>query len=227
MARTIKRYANRKLYDVVARRYVKLDELADLIQAGEEVQVIDKESGEDITEATLSKIAAATVRQPTEPISRNALVSFIRQPGDLFFGYMRRTVSAGLDTVQQIDRQFERLGTMLRDALRHSVKGTASADESAEQLAPALRAVIETFVAQCVTEQLAAHGAPSATEFARLQRRVAELEKQLGKLAPAAPTDGAGKDGASVDGVGAAESAQRVTNGHGMTTRKRARAARS
>lgn len=84
MARTIKRYANRKLYDVVARRYVKLEELADLIQAGEEVQVIDKESGEDITEATLSKIAAATVRQPTEPISRNALVSFIRQPSDLF-----------------------------------------------------------------------------------------------------------------------------------------------
>jgi len=222
MARTIKRYANRKLYDVVARRYVKLEELADLIQAGEEVQVIDKESGEDITEATLSKIAAATVRQPTEPISRNALVSFIRQPSDLFFGYMRRTVSAGLDTVQQIDRQFERLGTMLRDALRHSVKGTASADESAEQLAPALRAVIETFVSQCVTEQLAAHGVPSAREFGRLQRRVTELEKQLGKLTQAAPLDGAG-----VDGAGAAESAQRVTNGHGMTTRKRARAARS
>ncbi|MGQ9897494.1 MAG: polyhydroxyalkanoate synthesis regulator DNA-binding domain-containing protein [Acidobacteriota bacterium] len=222
MARTIKRYANRKLYDVVARRYVKLNELADLIQAGEEVQVIDKESGEDITEATLSKIAAATVRQPTEPISRNALVSFIRQPSDLFFGYMRRTVSAGLDTVQQIDRQFERLGMMLREALRHSVKGTNSTDESADQLAPALRTVIETFVAQCVTEQLAARGTPSATEFARLQRRVAEIEKQLGKL-----TQTVALDSHEVDGTEAAEIPQRATNGQGMASRKRVRAARS
>ncbi|MFQ3580481.1 MAG: polyhydroxyalkanoate synthesis regulator DNA-binding domain-containing protein [Chloracidobacterium sp.] len=210
MARTIKRYANRKLYDVAARRYVKLDELADFIQAGEEVQVIDKESGEDITEATLSKIAAATVRQPTEPISRNALVSFIRQPGDLFFGYMRRTVSAGLDTVHQIDRQFERLGAMLREALRPGVKDTTSADE----LAPALRAVIEAFVAQCVAEQLSEHGVPSATEFARLQRRVTELEKQLGKLTRAAQ---------DTDGI----ASQPAANGHPISPRKRVRAARS
>ncbi len=213
MARTIKRYANRKLYDVAARRYVKLDELADFIQAGEEVQVIDKETGEDITEATLSKIAAATVRQPTEPISRNALVSFIRQPSDLFFGYMRRTVSAGLDTVQQIDRQFERLGAMLREALRPGARDAASAEE----LAPALRAVIEAFVAQCVTEQLTEQGVPSATEFARLQRRVTELEKKLGKLVGAA----------EVERAASAEAAPAPTNGDGMTGRKRVRAARS
>jgi len=218
MARTIKRYANRKLYDVVARRYVKLEELANLIQAGEEVQVIDKESGADITEATLSKIAAATVRQPAAPISRNALVSFIRHPSELFFGYMRRTVSAGLDTVQQLDRQFERLVTTLREALRHGMKGSASTDEGTDQLAPALRAVIETFVAQCVSEQLRARGVPSATEFARLQRRVTELEKQLSKVAKALP--------GNVAEV-ADESIQSVANSHRTTTRKRARAAQS
>lgn len=214
MARIIKRYANRKLYDVAARRYVKLDELADFIQAGEEVQVIDKETGEDITETTLSKIAAATVRRPTEPISRNALVSFIRQPSDLFFGYMRRTVSAGLDTVQQIDRQFERLGAMLRDALRPGTKEAGGSDE----LAPALRSVIETFVAQCVAEQLAERGVPSAAEFNRLQRRVAELEKRVGKL-PAAP---------QVAPPPSAETAVSETvNGHSRPARRRARAAQS
>lgn len=214
MARTIKRYANRKLYDVAARRYVKLDELADFIQAGEEVQVIDKETGQDITETTLSKIAAATVRQPAEPISRNALVSFIRQPSDLFFGYMRRTVSAGLDTVQQIDRQFERLGAMLRDALRPGAKESGGTDE----LAPALRSVIETFVAQCVAEQLAERGVPSAAEFNRLQRRVAELEKRIGK----SPT------AAQAAATPSAETAVSETvNGHSRPARRRTRAAQS
>ncbi len=211
MARTIRRYANRKLYDVAARRYVKLDELADFIQAGEEVQVIDKETGEDITEATLSKIAAATVRQPAEPISRSALVSFIRQPSDLFFGYMRRTVSAGLDTVQQIDRQFERLGAMLRDALRPGTKEAGNADE----LAPALRSVIETFVAQCVTEQLGARGVPSAAEFTRLQRRVAELEKRVSKLTAANQASG----DATTEPV-----APETTNGNARPARRRLRA---
>lgn len=40
MPRLIKRYENRKLYDTVAKRYISLEEIADLVRAGEEVVVV-------------------------------------------------------------------------------------------------------------------------------------------------------------------------------------------
>lgn len=52
----IKRYPNRKLYDTEARRYINLDELAELVQRGADVQVVDHASGADLTALTLSQI---------------------------------------------------------------------------------------------------------------------------------------------------------------------------
>ena len=50
----IKRYPNRKLYDTEAKQYVTLEQIAELIRSGKDVQVIDHESGEDLTALTLS-----------------------------------------------------------------------------------------------------------------------------------------------------------------------------
>ena len=56
MTRTIKRYDNRKLYDVDAKRYVRLSDLADMIRAGEDVAVVNNNTGSDLTAQTLAKI---------------------------------------------------------------------------------------------------------------------------------------------------------------------------
>ena len=56
MARTIKRYANRKLYDTVASKYVTLNGIADLVRGGEDVQIIDNTTKEDLTALTLAQI---------------------------------------------------------------------------------------------------------------------------------------------------------------------------
>ena len=52
----IKRYANRKLYDTRASRYITLSQISKLLEAGEVVQILDRESGEDITEMTLAQV---------------------------------------------------------------------------------------------------------------------------------------------------------------------------
>ncbi len=54
--RIVKRYANRKLYDTTSSRYVKLDEIADLVRNGVEVRVVEHRSGRDITSAALAHI---------------------------------------------------------------------------------------------------------------------------------------------------------------------------
>lgn len=53
---TIKRYTNRKLYDVDARRYVTLEQIGQMVRDGDEVQVVDYATGEDLTQATLLQV---------------------------------------------------------------------------------------------------------------------------------------------------------------------------
>jgi len=52
----IKKYENRRLYDVTNSRYVNLDDVARILQQGDDVRVVDAASGDDITRLILSQI---------------------------------------------------------------------------------------------------------------------------------------------------------------------------
>lgn len=54
--RLIKRYHNRKLYDVDSSTYVTLEDISLLIKRGDEVQIIDNATKQDITGQTLAQI---------------------------------------------------------------------------------------------------------------------------------------------------------------------------
>ncbi len=55
---TIRRYANRKLYHVEGHRYVKLDDVAALIRAGEQIRAVEYPAEEDITVEVLAQVVA-------------------------------------------------------------------------------------------------------------------------------------------------------------------------
>jgi polyhydroxyalkanoate synthesis repressor PhaR len=60
----IKKYENRRLYDTTNSRYVNLEEVAQLLQQGNDVQVIDAASGEDITRLILTQIIVEDAKTP-------------------------------------------------------------------------------------------------------------------------------------------------------------------
>lgn len=62
----IKKYANRRLYDTSASRYINLEDIAALVRNGKEVQVVDTSTGEDLTRVTLTQIIVEDARgQPS------------------------------------------------------------------------------------------------------------------------------------------------------------------
>jgi len=61
--RTIRRYSNRKLYDTQESHYVTLAQIATIIRAGEEIQVTNKDSGKDLTAATMAQIIFEEIKQ--------------------------------------------------------------------------------------------------------------------------------------------------------------------
>jgi polyhydroxyalkanoate synthesis repressor PhaR len=77
----IKRYPNRKLYDTEAKRYVTLEEVAELVRHGQEVRVTDHESGEDVTSLTLAQIILEQEKKRTGFLPISLLTNLIRSSG--------------------------------------------------------------------------------------------------------------------------------------------------
>src|ERR1700753_1253690 len=53
---TIKKYANRRLYNTASSAYVTLADLAAMVKSGEDFVVYDAKTGEDITRSVLTQI---------------------------------------------------------------------------------------------------------------------------------------------------------------------------
>jgi polyhydroxyalkanoate synthesis repressor PhaR len=75
--RVIKRYSNRKLYDTKDSRYVTLLQIAEMVRSGEEVQIIDNNTKEDLTEVTLAQIIYEEQKQKAS--SRNVPLQTLKE----------------------------------------------------------------------------------------------------------------------------------------------------
>ncbi|RMF59535.1 MAG: hypothetical protein D6748_06195 [Calditrichaeota bacterium] len=96
MARIIKRYENRKLYDTENRKYISLEEIANLIRQGEEVQVIDNTTEADITVQTLTQVIVEEGKRGRNPLSSEVLHEIIRWGNHLLDDSLQQ-VRHGLD----------------------------------------------------------------------------------------------------------------------------------
>ncbi len=108
----IKRYPNRKLYDTEAKQYVTLDQIAELIRAGEEVHVVDNATGEDLTALTLSQIIFEQEKKQSGFLPRSLLSGLI-QAGGSRLSALQRTVAVSLGFSNQVDEEIRRRVNLL------------------------------------------------------------------------------------------------------------------
>jgi polyhydroxyalkanoate synthesis repressor PhaR len=77
--RVIKRYSNRKLYDTKDSRYVTLLQIAEMVRSGEEVQIIDNNTKDDLTEVTLAQIIFEEQKAHSRSVPLQTLKELIHQ----------------------------------------------------------------------------------------------------------------------------------------------------
>src|SRR4029078_7737344 len=73
MSRLVKRYGNRKLYDTSESRDGNLDEIGRWVKAGEDVKILENDTGEDLTAVTFAQIILEEERQKNGPLSLRML----------------------------------------------------------------------------------------------------------------------------------------------------------
>ena len=87
--RVIKRYSNRKLYDTKDSRYVTLLQIAEMVRAGEEVQIIDNNTKDDLTEITLAQIIYEEQKAHSRNVPLQTLKDLIHQRTEKVLGELR------------------------------------------------------------------------------------------------------------------------------------------
>ena len=87
--RIIKRYQNRKLYDTYQSCYVTLEEIAQIVREGNEIQVIDNKSKNDITYMTQIQLLFDQERKSTKGGDTELLKRVIRAEEGTLTGYIR------------------------------------------------------------------------------------------------------------------------------------------
>src|SRR5258706_1975435 len=87
--RVIKRYSNRKLYDTRDSRYVTLLQIAGMVRAGEDVQIIDNSTKEDKTEVTLALIISEELKSQPRSVPLGMLRDLIHQRCEQLLSQLR------------------------------------------------------------------------------------------------------------------------------------------
>lgn len=151
----IKRYPNRKLYDTESKRYVTLEHIAQMIQQGEDVLVTDHESGEDLTNLTLSQIIFEQEKKGSGLMSRSLLTNLIRTGGD---------------TLEQVRR------TLLSSLHAGETPQAGEAGAAGGEASP-LQRIDDAF-----QDFLTTLNVPTTRDLRRLQSQLDELNSKIGAL---------------------------------------------
>ena len=107
--RLVKRYPNRKLYDTLASRYVTLEDIAVMIREGEDVQILDNKSQDDLTSVTLTQIIFEEEKKKKSLLPLSALRNIIQSKGEQIFSTITH---AREEAEKKIKTAFETVSTL-------------------------------------------------------------------------------------------------------------------
>ncbi len=113
--RLIRKYANRRLYDTTASRHVTLDDLRQVIVAGDKIKVVDEKSGEDLTRSVLLQIIAEQEQFGMPVLGSDLLEMIIRFYGSPMQAMLSRYLGQAFGS---ISRQQQAMQTEIANALQ-------------------------------------------------------------------------------------------------------------
>ena len=108
----LKKYANRRLYDTQNSVYITLNDVADLIKQGHEIQALDAKTKEDVTAFILTQIILEEARKNNALLPVQLLHMIIRYGenvlGEFFEKHLDQTIQSYLAYKTHADEQFKR-----------------------------------------------------------------------------------------------------------------------
>lgn len=179
--RLIKRYPNRKLYDTEAKEYVNLLGIAEHIRSGEEVQVIDHKTGEDLTALTLTQVILEEEKLKSGFLPSNILSALVKAGGETVGG-VQKTLANTLNWWSHFDEEIQnRLQALVsqgditrEEANRLFRKIVAAGDKLRTSSVKTGQGTVESLLNR--------RGIPSKNELDKLNQQLDKLEEKIQAL---------------------------------------------
>jgi polyhydroxyalkanoate synthesis repressor PhaR len=169
----IRKYENRRLYDTTNSRYVNLEEVAQILQQGNDVQVIDAASGEDITRLILTQIIVEDAKTPDSSfpldLLRQMVVASGRASQESTLNYMKAMLDIYQNAYRAMPSPFNPFEFMQNPGVRRDTPTDGKSASVPEPPQQARGTTVET---------------PDTQEVKDLKSRLAELEKLVSTLVP-------------------------------------------
>jgi polyhydroxyalkanoate synthesis repressor PhaR len=182
---TIKKYANRRLYDTGTSTYVTLEDLAAMVKRGEDFVVCDAKTGEDITRPVLAQII---FEQEGKEGQSMLPIAFLRQLIRFYGDSMQMLVPSYLEfSLDKLTREQQKFREQFTQAIGAAPFGEPtrqafqSLEEQARKNMAVFRQALTMFNPFGVPTESPAGGASAADE-AKGQPDVKELKRQLDEL---------------------------------------------
>jgi polyhydroxyalkanoate synthesis repressor PhaR len=182
---TIKKYANRRLYNTGTSTYVTLEDLAGMVKGGEDFIVHDAKTGEDITRQVLAQII---FEQENKEGQSMLPIAFLRQLIRFYGDSMQMLVPRYLEvSIDSFTREQEKFRQQMAQAF--GAGPFAPIEDQVRRNMEMFERAFSMFTPfarreqQAVTE--AGKAQPSATEGAEihdLKRQMEEMQKRLDRL---------------------------------------------
>jgi polyhydroxyalkanoate synthesis repressor PhaR len=102
---TIKKYANRRMYDATNSRYVNLVQIAEMIKAGEIVEVVEAGNGEDITKVILTQIILEEEKGQRNLLPTEFLHELIKYGESTSGDFLRSFLASGFEAYKEAQEQ--------------------------------------------------------------------------------------------------------------------------
>ncbi len=178
--RIIKRYSNRKLYDTKDSKYVTLLQIAEMVRGGEEVQIIDNNTKDDLTEITLAQIIYEEQKAHSRSVPLQTLKELIHARtekvlADLREGPIGRLIPGGKVGEEKVPEPVVPAKEKERESKPTLVdQAKEKLEEVQHTLDERVKAILATFRPLQQLQQ----------EVRRLNERIEELERKLLKKDP-------------------------------------------
>jgi polyhydroxyalkanoate synthesis repressor PhaR len=186
---TIKKYANRRLYNTATSSYVTLDHLCQMVKDGTDFVVYDAKTGDDITRSVLTQIIVEE-----EGKGQNLLpISFLRQLIGFYGDNLQWLVPGYLEhTMKSFHRNQAQMRTYLQDALgglfpfgqfeEMGKQNIAMFERTMKMFTPFAGPVPGAGPAPGVGATPTKEAAAAESEIEALKAQLAQLQKQLDAL---------------------------------------------
>lgn len=177
---TIKKYANRRLYNTGTSTYVTLEDLATMVKNGEDFVVYDAKTNEDITRSVLTQIIFEQENKEGQnllPI--NFLRQLIRFYGDSMQMLVPRYLEVSLDS---LTKEQEKFREQLSQAF--GISGFGAMEEQARRNMEMFKQAFSMFSPFTGKNQNAEPEKPTkpAGDIDDLKRQMEEMQRRLDRL---------------------------------------------